>query len=154
MDTKPLRQAHEQLLKLAAEGGFGPPPDGEWDAARLLAHVGLTDATIAAVALGVIAGQRPTYDNRYGLEEWNLARVVSAADGMDGLLDFVRQQGDLLCAVGDALEVAHQAVLINVLIVSNGELVVDQPWTLGALVEGVGSMHIPPHIEQLRRLRP
>ena len=39
-----------------------------------------------------------------------------------------------------------------VLIVSNDELVVDEPWPLRSLVEGIGQIHLPRHTEQLRAL--
>ena len=34
MDVTSLRKAHDDFLAVAAEGGFGPPPAGEWDADR------------------------------------------------------------------------------------------------------------------------
>ncbi len=39
MDVTRLRQAHDDFLTVAAAGGFDPPPAGEWDADRILAHV-------------------------------------------------------------------------------------------------------------------
>lgn len=153
MDFEKLRQAHVDFLAVVREGGFGPPPAGEWDAERLLAHVAAADASIASVALAVIAGERPCYDNRASLDEWNLRRIVRQAGGIDGLLDLVRRQGDLLCAVAAGLTEADQAVLINVLIISNDQLVVDEPWSVGSLVEGVGVFHLPRHAEQLAGLR-
>jgi hypothetical protein len=153
MDIEKLRQAHEDLLGVARKGGFGPPPAGEWDAGRLLAHVASADASIASVALAVVAGQRPSYDNRASLDEWNLQRIVRQAGGVDGLLDLVRRQGDLLCAVAAGLGEAEQAVLINVLIISNDQVVADEPWSVGSLVEGIGTVHLPRHAEQLSRLR-
>jgi hypothetical protein len=39
MDVGKLHQAHEDFLSVVADGGFGPPPAGEWDAERVLAHV-------------------------------------------------------------------------------------------------------------------
>jgi hypothetical protein len=95
MDVGALRQAHEDFLEVAKAGGFGPPPPGEWDAERLLAHVAAADAAIASVALAVAAGQRPGYDNRPSLDEWNLRRIVAeagGADGLDGLIALVRER--------------------------------------------------------------
>lgn len=102
MDTEKLRQAYKDILGIAREGGFGPPP-GEWDAGRLLARVASADASIASVALAVIAGQRSSCDNRASLDGWNLQRIVRQAAGIDGLLDLVRGQGGLLCAVAAGL---------------------------------------------------
>jgi hypothetical protein len=156
MDVRALRQAHEDFLEVAKAGGFGPPPPGEWDAERLLAHVAAADAAIASVALAVDAGQRPAYDNRPSLDEWNLRRIVAeagGADGLDGLIELVRERGRLLCEVAGALSESAGTVRINVLIISNDELVVDEPWPLADLIAGVGTIHLPRHARQLAGLR-
>jgi hypothetical protein len=159
MDVRALRQAHEDFLEVAKAGGFGPPPPGEWDAERLLAHVAAADAAIASAALAVAAGQRPAYDNRPSLDEWNLRRIVAEAGGadgaagLDGLIALVREWGRLLCEVAGALSESAAAVRINVLIISNDELVVDEPWPLADLITGVGTIHLPRHARQLAGLR-
>ena len=162
MDVRALHQAHEDFLEVAKAGGFGPPPPGEWDAERLLAHVAAADAAIASAALAVAAGQRPGYDNRPSLDEWNLRRIVAEAggadgadglDGLDGLIALVREWGRLLCEVAGALSESAAAVRINVLIISNDELVVDEPWALADLITGVGTIHLPRHARQLAGLR-
>ena len=153
MDVRALRQAHEDFLEVAKAGGFGPPPPGEWDAERLLAHVAAADAAIASVALAVAAGQRSAYDNRPSVDEWNLRRIVAEAGGLDGLIELVRERGRLLCEVAAALSESAGTVRINVLIISNDELVVDEPWPLADLIAGVGTIHLPRHGRQLARLR-
>ena len=153
MDVRALRQAHEDFLEVAKAGGFGPPPPGEWDAERLLAHVAAADAAIASVALAVAAGQRSAYDNRPSLDEWNLRRIVAEAGGLDGLIELVRERGRLLCEVAAALSESAGTVRINVLIISNDELVVDEPWPLADLIAGVGTIHLPRHGRQLGGLR-
>ena len=153
MDVAMLRQAHEDFLTVAAGGGFGPPPAGEWDAERLLAHVTATDLAIGSVALAVAAGQRAVYDNRASLDEWNLRRIVAECGGLTGLTEFVRAQGQVFCEVAAGLPESARSVLIPVLIISGDQLVVDQPWPLADLVEGVGTVHLPRHAAQLARLR-
>ena len=153
MDVRALRQAHEDFLEVAKAGGFGPPPPGEWDAERLLAHVAAADAAIASVALAVAAGQRSAYDNRPSLDEWNLRRIVAEAGGLDGLIELVRERGRLLCEVAAALSESAGTVRINVLIISNDELVEDEPWPLADLIAGVGTIHLPRHGRQLAGLR-
>ena len=153
MDVRALRQAHEDFLKVAKAGGFGPPPQGEWDAERLLAHVAAADAAIASVGLAVAAGQRAAYDNRPSLDEWNLRRIVAEAGGLDGLIELVRERGRLLCEVAAALSESAGTVRINVLIISNDELVVDEPWPLADLIAGAGTIHLPRHGRQLAGLR-
>ena len=153
MDVRALRQAHEDFLEVAKAGGFGPPPPGEWDAERLLAHVAAADAAIASVGLAVAAGQRAAYDNRPSLDEWNLRRIVAEAGGLDGLIELVRERGRLLCEVAAALSESAGTVRINVLIISNDELVVDEPWPLADLIAGAGTIHLPRHGRQLAGLR-
>src|SRR6516225_7138531 len=126
MDVRALRQAHEDFLEVAKAGGFGPPPPGEWDAERLLAHVAAADAAIASVGLAVAAGQRAAYDNRPSLDEWNLRRIVAEAGGLDGLIELVRERGRLLCEVAGAVPESAGSVQVPVLIISGDDLVVDE----------------------------
>jgi hypothetical protein len=153
MDVNALRTAHDDFLKVAEAGGFGAPPPGEWDAGRLLAHVAAADATIASVALAVAGGQRASYDNRPSLDEWNLRRIVAECGDVAGVTEFVRVQGQLFCAIADALPESARSVLIPVLIISGDELIVDEPRLLGDLIEGVGRFHLPIHARQLAGLR-
>jgi hypothetical protein len=154
MDSSPVRQAYEDFLAVATKGGFGPPPPGEWDAARILAHIYATHAQITSLAVQVVAGLRPAYDNRPTLEEWNLRRVIDQAGDFAGLIDLVRWGGELHCTVAEHLTEEHAAIQVPVLIISNDELVVDEPWTLGQLVLGIGMVHLPRHADQLRGLLP
>jgi hypothetical protein len=153
MDVAAMRTAHEDFLAVVAGGGFGPPPPGEWDAERLLAHVAAADAAIASVALAVAGGQRAAYDNRASLDEWNLRRIVGECGGLSGLTEFVRAQGELICKVAAVLPESAGSVLIPVLIISGDELIVDEPWPLQDLVQGLGTIHVPRHAAQLAGLR-
>jgi hypothetical protein len=153
IDIHALRKAHDEFLGVAASGRFGPPPPGEWDAERLLAHVAAADAAIASIALAVIGGQRASYDNRPSLDEWNLRRIVAEAGGLDGLIVLVRTQGQLFCEIAGALPESAASVRVPVLIISGEDLIVDEPWALADLVGGVGAIHLPRHAAQLAELR-
>jgi hypothetical protein len=153
MDVTALRKAHDELIAVAAAGGFGPPPAGEWDADTLLAHVALVDASITASVLSVVAGQRTGYDNRASLDEWNLRRVVGEHHGTEGLIEFIRIQGNVLAEVAASLPESARGVAVPVLILSSGQLAVDEPWTLDELIGSIGSYHLPQHTEQLAELR-
>ena len=50
-------RAYEAFFAEAERGGFGPPPPGEWDAARVLAHVALNDLAMTAVAHALVHGR-------------------------------------------------------------------------------------------------
>lgn len=68
MDTTALRSAYGRLLDAAALPGLGDAKDGGWNGDQVLAHLLSVDASTAAVALGVVAGSRPTFDNRICLD--------------------------------------------------------------------------------------
>lgn len=153
MDTTGLRKAYADFLSVAKAGGFGPPPPDEWDAARLLAHIYTGHAQIASTALAAAAGMRPAYDNRPSLDEWNLRRVVDSAGDLAGLVELVRRGGELYCAVAEQLTEQDLDVRVPVLIISNNEVIVDEPFPLRWLVPGVRTVHLPRHADQLRSLR-
>jgi hypothetical protein len=154
VNIEKLHGAHEELLAIASDGGFGPPPPGEWDAGRLLAHLASTDASIASVALAVAAGQRPAYDNRPSLDDWNLQRIAAAAGSVPGLVRLLRGYGETLCGVATQLSEADLDVQVPVLIISKDQVVVDQPQSLRSLIDGNANVHLPLHAIQLRGLRP
>jgi hypothetical protein len=153
MDVTRLRKAHDDFLAVAAAGGFGPPPAGEWDADRILAHVALGEMSGAAAALAIAAGQRAVYDNRPSLDEWNLQRVVREACAAGDMASLVRRYGDLLCDIAAGLTERELEVSLPVLILSKDQVLVDEPRPLRSLLTGLGEVHLPAHAEQLRGLR-
>jgi hypothetical protein len=153
MDVTRLRKAHDEFLAVAAGGGFGPPPAGEWDADRVLAHIALGEMSAAAAALAIAAGQRAVYDNRPSLDEWNLQRVVGEARGTGDMTSLVRRYGELLCDIAAGLTERELEVSLPVLILSKDQVLVDEPRPLRALLAGLGDVHLPAHAEQLRGLR-
>ncbi|MDL5199310.1 hypothetical protein [Streptomyces sp. ALI-76-A] len=64
MDTTALRDAYDRLFEVAAMPDLRDADAGGWNADQILAHLLSVDASTAAVALGVVAGSRPTFDNR------------------------------------------------------------------------------------------
>ena len=153
MDVTRLRRRHDEFLAVAEAGGFGPPPAGEWDAGQILAHVALGEASGAAAALAIAAGQRAVYDNRPSLDEWNLRRMVGEASGTDGLVGVVRRYGELLCDIAAGLTERELEVSLPVLIISKDQVLVDEPRPLRSLLAAFGEVHLPGHAEQLRGLR-
>jgi hypothetical protein len=153
MDVTKLRQAHHDFLAVAEAGGFGLPPAGEWDADRILAHVAVADMSGATAALAIAAGQRPAYDNRPSLDEWNLRRIAGEAAATGGMAGVVRRYGELLCDIAAGLAERELDVCLPVLIISKDQVVVDQPRPLRSLLAGLGEVHLPAHAEQLRGLR-
>jgi hypothetical protein len=153
MDTTALRHAYRDLLDVAVRPDLGEPADGGWDADHVLAHLLSVDAAIAAVALGVVAGSRPAFDNRVSLDAWNLERIIAEHSGRSELIEHVRAQAALLCDIADRLSARATAVLVPSFLMSNDSLVVDQPLALGLLINGLAEDHVPVHARQLLDLR-
>ncbi|WP_329117762.1 hypothetical protein [Streptomyces sp. NBC_01465] len=153
MDSAALRAAYDRLLDAAASPGLGEASDGGWDADHVLAHLLSVDATVAAVALGVVAGARPTFDNRITLDEWNLRRIIAEHAGRADLIAHVRSQAGILCDIADRLGKDAAAVLVPSILFSGGELALDQPLSVEGLIDGLAGDHVPRHTQQLLDLR-
>ena len=159
MDTAPLRDAYRAFLDAAAVTAPGAeraaPPAGEWDADQILAHVSLVSAGTIAAASAVAAGRNPAYDNRLALDAWTIGRVIARAGGSAGLRDRVRCQGEALCAHGGPMLSADElGTLVPTLLLSNGEVLVDQPLPLRDLLSGLADVELPGHTAQLLALLP
>lgn len=154
MDTTALRAAYEKLLETAAFPDLGEATDGGWNADQILAHILSIDAGIAATALGVVSGARPSYDNRIALDDWNLSRIISEHSGRVELMDHVRRQALVLADIADQLNKEAEAVLVPAFFLSGkDELLLDQPITLADLINGLAENHVPDHTQQLLALR-
>jgi hypothetical protein len=153
MDTTALRRGYDRLLDVAALPDLGDAADGGWNADQILAHLLSVDAAIAAVALGVVSGSRPTFDNRICLDAWNLERIIAEHSGRADLVRHVRSQATVLCDIGDQLTGEATSVLVPSLILSGDTLVLDRPIPLAALIDGLAEDHVPVHTRQLLDLR-
>jgi hypothetical protein len=161
LDIAPLQDAYRALLDAAATvtetGDPSPaPPDGEWNAGQILAHVSLVSAaTIAAVA-GIAAGASTTYDNRIALDTWTIEQTIAHAGGNAGLRDRISAQAAALCALagGATLSDAELGTLVPARLLSNDTLLVDQPMPLRDIVTGLAEAELPGHAKQLLALLP
>ena len=146
-----LSDAVAGLLDTATSVGSAPSPGpGEWGADQILAHLTVVNAvTISAVA-SVGAGFPATYDMRAAHDPWTLSRVISRAEG--GLLARVRSQGEALCALSLSLSSSALDTMVPALLVSNGEILVDQPVPLRDLLTGLADVEFPGHTAQLLAL--
>jgi hypothetical protein len=153
MDTTALRSAYDRLFDAAALPDLGDAADGGWDADHILAHLLSVDAAIAAAALGIVSGSRPTFDNRITLDAWNLDRIIAEHSGRAALIAHVRSQATILCDIAEQLSGEATSVLVPSLLLSNDALVVDQPIPLAGLIDGLAENHVPVHTRQLLELR-
>ena len=156
MDT-PLRGAYRALLDAAAAAAdaSATPPAGEWNADQILAHVSIVTATTIAAASCVASGANTTYDNRTALDAWSLERVIARAGGSAQLRKRIRGQGDALCALlGPAVSEAELDTPVPSLLLSNGDVLVDQPLPLRDIITGLAEVELPGHTKQLLALLP
>jgi hypothetical protein len=155
MDTTPLREAYGELLEAAAIVADGAaPPAGEWNADQILAHVSIINAVTIAAASCVAGGANTTYDNRTALDTWTIAHIVARAGGNAGLRERIRRQGEALGVLGGhALSDAELDTLVPTLLLSNGDVLVDQPLPLRDLITGLAEAELPGHTKQLLALR-
>jgi hypothetical protein len=158
IDTMPMRDAYRELLDAAAtvaKSGDPIPPDGEWNADQILAHVSIVTATTIAAISAVASGLNTTYDNRLSADAWTLERLIMLADGSAGLRERIRIQADALCALGgSSLSEAELGTLVPTRLLSNGAVLVDQPMPLKDLIGGLGDAELPGHTAQLLALLP
>lgn len=160
MDTSTLHTAHVAFLNAAqrvadAGGSALDPPDGEWNADQIVAHVALIDAATLAAAASVVSGTNTTFDNRIALDRWTIEHTATLAGGSSGLQDRVRALGETLCALaGSVLRDAELDTLVPSLLLSNDTLIVNQPMTMRALISGLADSELPAHTQQLLNLLP
>ncbi|MFF6995442.1 hypothetical protein ACFY93_10840 [Streptomyces sp. NPDC008313] len=160
-DTTPLQDAYRVLLDAAATvaeaGDPSPaPPDGEWDADQILAHVSLVGAATIAALADITAGADTTYDNRTALDTWTIRQAITHAGGHAGLRDRIRAQAAALCALtaDTALSDTELGTVVPARLLSNGTLLTDQPMPLRDIITGLAEAELPGHTKQLLALLP
>ncbi|MGW0425164.1 hypothetical protein [Streptomyces sp. NPDC003015] len=161
LDTAPLQDAYRALLDAAttvadADGPSPRPPDGEWNADQILAHVSLISAATVVAVAGVAAGTHTTYDNRIALDAWTIEQTIAHAGGNAGLRHRISSQAAALCALtaATALSDAELSTLAPTRLLSHDTLLVDQPIPLRDIVTGLAQTELPGHTEQLLALLP
>ena len=158
MNVDALRNAHDTLLAAAttvsgADGTLSPP-DGEWDADRILAHVSRIDGVTLGAVSAVASGVNTTYDNRIALDTWTIDRLVTVAGGRDGLCARIRRQGEALVGLGGTMSAPELATPIPTRLLSHGDVLVDTVLSLADLLGGLADGELPAHTRQLLSLLP
>jgi uncharacterized protein YciI len=152
MSAESLEAAYAPFTASLRAGGFGPPPDGEWPAELIAAHITRNNDLIAEAAEKVAAGdEQVTYDNFAGVDDAELASYASEVGGLPGLAREVERSAARLARAGEALG-DRAATEIHVVIRDHGKIVRDGPMPIGAFVEGNASFHLDMHTDQLRSL--
>ena len=87
VDLSAVAAAYDAFFTEAERGGFGPPPPGEWDAARVLAHVAVNDLAMTAVAQALVQGRTdPTFGNTVCQDPQVLSAWVAATGDLPALV--------------------------------------------------------------------
>jgi uncharacterized protein YciI len=152
MSSESLEDAYAPFSASLLAGGFGPPPDGEWPAELIAAHIARNNDLIAEAAEEVAADDGPvTYDNAPGVEEAELIGYATEVGGLAGLAREVERSAARLAqakqALGDRADTE-----VHVVIRDGGKIVRDGPVPIGAIIDGNASFHLNMHAEQLRSL--
>ncbi|MGR6913133.1 hypothetical protein ACU635_02630 [[Actinomadura] parvosata] len=155
MDATGLRDAHDHLLKVAGrctDWQRLAPPQGEWPAEFVLAHVAHNDALLADATELVIAGSSLTFDNAEAIDGDVLLDIVAKTGGWDGLCRLVRLNGERLARLTEELTPAQAMTPVPSKIVDNGEVRMDGPVPWAQVLEINASFHVPAHTRQLEEL--
>lgn len=154
MDTTALESAYRKLLDVARGGAFRPPADqGAWPAEYVLAHVVANDRLLAAATAEILAGERPSYDNRASAHDAYLADIGRAAGDLDGLVDMVRRCGLELVLLARRLDPDQAATPVQTRIRDGDEIRVDGPVPWSGVLNTHAEVHLPSHTGDLEALR-
>lgn len=148
-----LREAYAAFYAEARQGGFGTPPDGEWTAEQVVAHVALTDAEMARVCRRLIDQREATFDNTAVQDATNLHRCIGGRDLGALVADAARASEDYLLVLA-RLDDDQLATEVPCHLTDHGEVMVDAPMPWGRLAHTVqAERHLPLHTAQLAALR-
>ncbi len=154
-DTAALRTAYEAFFTEALAGGFRSPPDGEWSAAQVVAHVAVNDDGLAGVCRALVVEKPVSFDNALPNDPTVLDVLVRSHDGdLAALVATGRQRADEVCLLLERLSPEQLATEVPCRLADHGEVVADGPMGWGRLAVTVqASRHLPAHTDQLRALR-
>ncbi len=155
VDLTAVAAAYDAFFAEAELGGFGEPPPGEWDAARVVAHVALNDLAMTAVAQALVQGRTvPTFGNVVCQDPQVLTDWAAATGDLESLVARGRQLAEVVMAATARLDPDQLGTAVPCRLFHDGELVLDQPMPWGPFVaETQASVHLPAHTGQLRDLR-
>ncbi|MGL5910893.1 MAG: hypothetical protein ACRCZP_12870, partial [Phycicoccus sp.] len=155
VDTTDLAAAYEAFFAEAERGGFGPPPPGAWDAARVLAHVALNDLAMTAVAHVLVHGRTDlTFGNTTCQDPQVLAGWVGATGDLPALVARGREVAAVASAAAARLDPEQLAAEVRCHRFHDGALVLVGARPGGSIaVDAQASVHLPAHRGQLRDLR-
>jgi len=149
-----IEAAYAPFVAALLAGGFEAPPEGEWSAEMVAAHVVRNNDLIADAAEKIATGTAVAYDNAGSIDEAALSRLIEVAGGLVGLARELERSAVRLNRSYLALGDAKVGTELPVVIADQGVTVRDSPMSIGGLIEGNASFHLDMHYEQLRALQP
>jgi uncharacterized protein len=149
-----IEAAYAPFVAALLAGGFESPPEGEWSAEMVAAHVVRNNDLVADAAEKIATGTPVAYDNAGSIDEDALSRLVELAGGLVGLARGLERSAGGLNRSYLALGDANVETELPVVIADQGVTVRDGPMSIGGLIEGNASFHLEMHYEQLRALQP
>ena len=154
IDLEALSLAYEEFFEEAGRGGFGPPPDGEWGADEVLAHVALNDLALAAVAQAIVHGGAPDFRNVTSQEPAVLAAEMARGATPAERVARGRSFAEVAMAAVARLSPSQRETPVHCVLHHDGAVVLDEvlPWAQVA-VAVQAARHLPAHTGQLRDLR-
>jgi uncharacterized protein YciI len=153
MPAESLDTAYAPFVASLLAGGFRSPPDGEWTAEQIAAHITRNNDLIAEAAEKVAAGQEVSYDNAPGVDGAELAGLAAGIGGLAGLARDIERSAARLAKARDSLG-DRADTLIPVVIRDGGQIAVDRQMPIGGLCEGNATFHLDLHLRQLKALEP
>jgi uncharacterized protein YndB with AHSA1/START domain len=155
VDLAPVAAAYDAFFAEAERGDFGEPPPGEWDAARVLAHVALNDLAMTAVAHALVHGSTDlVFGNTTCQDPQVLTDWVAATGDLGALVAQGRELAEVSMAATARLDPDQLATSVHCRLFHDGEIVLDDAMPWGRLAAGTqASVHLPAHTGQLRDLR-
>jgi hypothetical protein len=153
VDTTALASAYERFLAVAGGGGFGPPPEGEWAAELVVAHIVANDRLLAAVTAALLAGDSPAYDNEPATLEANLSAAAGAAGSLPALIATARTGSEALLQLVADLDGSQAEQAVHFRAVDAGVVTVDTPLPWARILDIHTTLHLPAHTAQLAALR-
>jgi uncharacterized protein YndB with AHSA1/START domain len=151
-----LAEAYEAFFSEAEAGGHGPAPaEGEWDAARTVAHVTLNDAAMIAVTNAIIHERPAAFENVVCQDPAVLSAHVARFDGdLAAMVRHGREVAELARVAFLRLDANQRMTPVACRLLHDGEVVLDEPmpWDVVAR-EAQARRHLPAHTQQLRDLR-
>jgi hypothetical protein len=152
MDTTALVKAYAGVSQEARLGGFGPPPQGEWSAEQLIAHLAANDELLAQTTQRVLDGDDRAYYNHDAVDPERLGEIVAAHGSMESLVRWLEQTSTRLIELAARLP-EDDPTLVHTHIRDGGTVRVDQPLPWVRVLALQASSHLAAHLAQLRALR-